>query len=111
MSGFSNDSCSITWHQWQVEDPIERKIGLFSSRALAKPTSPQENQSTGLWACWSRYGDFSRMSRLGFSSPDIAKQTTFRVYRLGLIHKSEWLADLQALFEWLRVSDGKPPSA
>ena len=107
MSGFSNDSCSITWHQWQVEYPIERKIGLFSSRALANASSPQENQSTGLWACWSRYGDFSRMSRLGFSSPDIAKQTTFRVYRLGLIHKSECLADLQEFFELLKLRHGK----
>ncbi len=30
-SSFSKDSCSITWHQWQVEYPIERKIGLFSA--------------------------------------------------------------------------------
>src|SRR5438132_7092223 len=40
-----------------------RKIGLFSCRALEKASSPQACQSTGLCACWSRYGDFSRASR------------------------------------------------
>ena len=32
------------------------KIGLSSSRARAKASSPHGNQSTGLLACWSRYG-------------------------------------------------------
>jgi hypothetical protein len=44
---------------------------------------------------------------LGFSSPDIAKQTTFRVYRLGLIHRNECLADLQKFFELLKLGLGK----
>jgi hypothetical protein len=48
------------------------------------------------------------MSRLGFSSPDMAKQTTFRVDRLGLIHKSECFADLQKFFELLKLGDAKP---
>jgi len=43
----------MTWHQWQVdkrphEYPIDKKIGLSSSLALAKASSPQGYQSTGL---------------------------------------------------------------
>src|SRR5438067_2046879 len=60
---FSNDSCAITWHQWHVEYPTERKIGLFSRRALANASSPQGYQLTGLCACCRRYGDFSLASR------------------------------------------------
>ena len=41
-----------------------KKMGLFSVRALANASSFHANQSTGLCACWSRYGDFSRASRL-----------------------------------------------
>src|SRR6266536_2133947 len=40
-----------------------RRIGLFSSRALAKASAPHGYQSTGLCACWRRYGDFSRARR------------------------------------------------
>src|SRR6266404_2102307 len=43
---------------------MERKIGLFSRRAFANASSPHGNQSTGLSACWRRYGDFSRARRL-----------------------------------------------
>src|SRR5438067_4878962 len=59
---FSNDSCAITWHQWHVEYPTDRKIGLFSRRAFANASSPQGYQSTGLCACCRRYGDFSLAS-------------------------------------------------
>src|ERR1035441_10092333 len=52
-------SRSITWHQWQVLYPIERKIGLFSRHDFSNASSPHGYQSTGLCACWSRYGDFS----------------------------------------------------
>ena len=50
-SSSSNDSCSITWHQWQVAYPIDRKIGRSSSRATPNASSPHGYQSTGLWAC------------------------------------------------------------
>src|SRR5882762_8231299 len=63
ISGFSKDSRSITWHQWQVEYPMERKIGLSSWRALANASSPHGYQSTGLCACCSRYGLVSRARR------------------------------------------------
>src|SRR5947209_1315805 len=43
---------------------MERKTSLFSFFALAKASSPQGNQSTGLWACCSRYGLISRARRL-----------------------------------------------
>src|SRR6188768_4170287 len=68
-SGFSKDSWAMTWHQWQVEYPIERKIGLFSSRAFANASSPHGSHSTGLSACWRRYGDFSAASLLPIIHP------------------------------------------
>nr|AYC79525.1 hypothetical protein [uncultured bacterium] len=41
----------MTWHQWQVEYPIDRKTGLSSAFARAKASSPQGYQSTGLSLC------------------------------------------------------------
>uniref|UniRef100_A0A915KET7 BED-type domain-containing protein n=1 Tax=Romanomermis culicivorax TaxID=13658 RepID=A0A915KET7_ROMCU len=35
ISSLSNDSCSITWHQWQVEYPIDKKINFCSRAALS----------------------------------------------------------------------------
>ena len=49
--GFSNDSCAITWHQWQVEYPTERNTGLFSLFASEKASSDQGHHSTGLAWC------------------------------------------------------------
>lgn len=43
--------------------PIDKKIGLFSKRAFKKACSPHGYQLMGLWACWSKYGDFSVMRR------------------------------------------------
>src|SRR6202171_2297558 len=63
MSGDSNDSSSITWHQWHVEYRTLRKMGRSRARAASNASSPQDRQSTGLCACWSRYGDVSSTSR------------------------------------------------
>src|SRR5579862_1926776 len=63
MASFSNDSRSITWHQWHVEYPTDRKIGLSSCLALANASSPHGYQSTGLRACCNRYGLFSPARR------------------------------------------------
>ena len=52
--GSWNDSCAITWHQWQVEYPIDKKIGLFSFSAFWKASGSQGYQSTGLSACCRR---------------------------------------------------------
>src|SRR5829696_8671122 len=65
VSGSSNDSRSITWHQWQAEYPIESRIGRSSSRARRSASSPQGYQSTGLSLCWRRYGELSSASRFG----------------------------------------------
>src|SRR5205085_9483625 len=56
---------------------MERKIGLFSWRAFAKASSPHANQSTGLSACWRRYGDFSRASRLSIDHPTVLSSTFY----------------------------------
>src|SRR5207244_2757823 len=55
----------MTWHQWQAEYPTERKIGLSSSLALRSASGPHGCQSTGLCACWSRYGLVSFPRRFG----------------------------------------------
>jgi hypothetical protein len=43
------------------------RIGLLSSRALFNASSPHGYQSTGLWACCSRYGLVSRARRFGIT--------------------------------------------
>src|SRR3954470_23886466 len=53
---------------------MERKMGLSSARALANASSPHAYQSTGLAACWRRYGLRSRARRfirtmLTYNSP------------------------------------------
>src|SRR4051812_46500088 len=64
IASFSKLSCSITWHQWQAEYPIDRKIGRFSRRARSIASSPHEYQSTGLSRCCKRYGLVSLARRL-----------------------------------------------
>ena len=51
VAASSNDSLSITWHQWQAEYPIERRTGTSRRRASSKASGPQGYQSTGLVAC------------------------------------------------------------
>src|SRR5919202_6440483 len=63
VSSSSNDSRSITWHQWHAAYPIESRIGRSSSRARASASAPHAYQSTGLSACWRRYGDVSSARR------------------------------------------------
>src|SRR5436305_6537884 len=45
---------------------MERKTSLFSFFALANASGPHGYQSTGLWACCSRYGLVSWARRLAF---------------------------------------------
>jgi hypothetical protein len=54
VSGSSNDSWAITWHQWHAEYPTDSMTGLSSALALAKASSPHGYQSTGLSLCWRR---------------------------------------------------------
>ena len=57
----------MTWHQWHAAYPMLRKIGRSRSVARASASGPHGNQSTGLWACWRRYGLVSPARRLGMS--------------------------------------------
>ena len=54
VASSSNDSCAITWHQWQDEYPTDSRTGRSVLRASSKASSPQGNQSTGFSACWRR---------------------------------------------------------
>ena len=56
-SSSSNTSAAMTWHQWQDEYPMDRKIGRSWARASARVSGDHGYQSTGLWACSSRYVD------------------------------------------------------
>ncbi len=63
VTGSSNDSWAMTWHQWQAEYPMERKTGRCWRRATSNASSPQGNQSTGLSACCRKYGEVSSAKR------------------------------------------------
>src|SRR3982751_5342577 len=67
VSASSNDSRSITWHQWQAEDPIDSRIGRSSGAPRPRASSPQPYQATGLSLCWSRYGEVSSARRLAIA--------------------------------------------
>ncbi len=43
---------------------MDKKTGFDSRTAFWKASRPQGYQSTGLWACCNRYGDFSWIRRL-----------------------------------------------
>jgi hypothetical protein len=58
----------MTWHQWQVEYPMDRKTGFSSALAFSKASFPHGYQSTGLSLCWRRYGLFSFASRFAIAS-------------------------------------------
>ena len=61
----SNDSCAITWHQWQAAYPTLSSTGRSRSRASVNASGPHSHQSTGLSACWSRYGEVAAARRFG----------------------------------------------
>lgn len=57
----------MTWHQWHDEYPTERRIGRSSALARSNASLPQGYQSTGLSACWRRYGLDWVASRFGMA--------------------------------------------
>src|SRR5690242_14181567 len=65
VASSSNDSCAITWHQWQAAYPTLSSTGTPRSRASANASSPHSHQSTGLSACWRRYGEVAPARRFG----------------------------------------------
>ena len=68
VAGSSNDSCAITWHQWQAAYPTDSSTGTSRRRASANASSVHGHQSTGLSACCSRYGLVALFSRLLMTS-------------------------------------------
>src|SRR3954452_18011205 len=68
VSGSSNDSRSITWHQWHAAYPTDSRMRRSSLRARSRASAPHGYQSTGLWACWRRYGLVSPARRLAARS-------------------------------------------
>ena len=64
VASSSNDSCAITWHQWQAAYPTLSSTGTPRDRASANASSPHSHQSTGFSACWRRYGDVAAASLL-----------------------------------------------
>src|SRR6266853_4997185 len=67
---------------------MERKIGLFSLRAFSNASLPHGYQSTGLCACWSRYGLVSLASRLvcvAMPSEDSTAKLTRNFFPRGCI--------------------------
>ena len=50
-AGSSNDSRSITWHQWHAEYPMDTNNGRPDSRASRSASGPHGRQSTGLSLC------------------------------------------------------------
>src|SRR5215472_7706124 len=63
VASSSNDSCAITWHQWQAAYPTDSRTGTSRRRASANASPDQGHQSTGLSACCSRYGLVELFSR------------------------------------------------
>src|ERR1700727_1099628 len=73
VAASSNDSCAITWLQWQAAYPTESSTGTSRRRASANASSDQGHQSTGLSACCSRYGLVALLSR--FAIPQLLRGT------------------------------------
>src|SRR6476469_6147253 len=66
-----NDSCAMTWHQWQAAYPTLNSTGLLRRRASSNASGHQGHQSTGLSLCCSRYGDVEFARRFGIRPPSI----------------------------------------
>src|SRR6476646_4871053 len=63
VASSSKDSWAITWHQWHAAYPTESSTGTLRRRASAKASGPHSHQSTGLSACWRRYGEVASRRR------------------------------------------------
>ena len=74
IAWLSNDSCAMTWHQWQVEYPIERKIGrsaLAPVEGLLTPGMPVDRVVGVLEQIWAALGSQPvRHLVLGTSRPE-----------------------------------------
>src|SRR5437588_6114829 len=79
----------MTWHQWHAAYPTESRTALSSALARANASSPHGYQSTGLSACWRRYGLVACASRF------IKTVWRFRAGRRGTGLLVESLASLR----------------
>ncbi len=52
------------WHQWQLAYPTLSSTGTSRFLASSNASGDQGHQSTGLSACWRRYGEVVCASRL-----------------------------------------------
>src|SRR4051812_42265062 len=65
VASSSNDSCAITWHQWHAAYPTLNSTGTLRRRASSNAAGSHSHHSTGLSACWRRYGEGAEARRLG----------------------------------------------
>ncbi len=72
---------------------MDKKIGLASVFAFIKASSPQGYQSTGLWACCSKYGDFSLLRRLAVLTG------VFKVYPSAI----SFVLQLVSTLSWVEI--------
>src|ERR1700704_2895870 len=103
----------MTWHQWQVEYPTERKIGWFSWAAFSNASLPHGYQSTGLWACCRRYGLVSSASRFVCGWVPVAVSVTRPVWHQpdGGVLAEYWKSVTLRLEGLPRPLQGGMPSA
>ncbi len=66
------------WHQWQLAYPTLSSTGTSRFLASSNASGDQGHQSTGLSACWRRYGEVVCVSRLAMSQ---SSRTHLRVTR------------------------------
>src|SRR5882762_4132798 len=81
VSAFSNDSCAITWHQWQAAYPTDSSTGTLRSRASANASGHHGHQLIGLSACCSRYGLVEFASLFGMALSLALQRAARRPYR------------------------------
>ena len=110
-SSLSNDSRSITWHQWQVEYPTDKKIILFFSLAALNASSPQGYQWTGFEACCRRYGDRSSFNLFPDEDEEVDVDAIFRFWieilqlfrKVLFLHKVGDISDKFAVWRFLEM--------
>src|SRR4051795_3992140 len=78
VASSSNDSCAITWHQWQAASPTLSRTGTLRRRASSNAAGSHSHQSTGLSACWRRYGEVAEPSRFIFPRVHEGRRSTDR---------------------------------
>lgn len=63
-----------------VSDTYQYRFIYFF--CLSNASFPHEYQSTGLWVCWSKYGDFSVINLFGIGSPSFFSYSFTILYHI-----------------------------